>query len=129
MDIIKTLEYSLDITKKLRDLSKKIENADFTMFLADLQIALADTKLETANLKQQLAEQIEKNIELEKQLKAKTDEKPEFRNGGYHFPGDASVYCSACYDSKGKKIRLNELPPSFKAIGRFTCPIYRVASR
>ena len=56
MDIVATIQNSIEIAGKLRALAKKIEDADFKMLVADLSNELAEAKLEVANLKGELAE-------------------------------------------------------------------------
>lgn len=123
MDVIAGIQTALEITGKLRELSKKVQDAEFSMLLADLTMQLADTKLEVANLKTELAKEIEEKQALAKKLASKEDDKPTFKNGGYVFNGDDGLYCTGCYDSEQKKIRLKEMPKQFHNLARWSCPI------
>jgi len=69
MDLVATIQNSIEIASKLRALSKKVEDADFKMLVADLSNELADAKLEVANLKGALAEAKTKSLlDLQEQI-------------------------------------------------------------
>lgn len=130
MDVIAGIQSALEITGKLRELSKKIQDADFSMLLADLSMQLADTKLEVANLKTELAKEIEEKQELAKRLSNKDDTKPTLFDGGYKFEGDDALYCTGCFDSQQKKIRLGSSPGAFAGtFGKWRCPICKTFAR
>lgn len=123
MDVIAGIQTALEITGKLRELSKKVQDADFSMLLADLTMQLADTKLEIANLKTELAKALDEKQELAKRLSNKEDAKPTFVDGGYKFEGDDALYCTGCFDSQQKKIRLGSAPGMFTSFGKWRCPV------
>jgi hypothetical protein len=129
MDVIAGLQAALDITGKLRELSKKLQDADFSMLLADLTMQLADTKLEIANLKSELAKEREEKERLSKRLSNKEASKPVLIDGGYKFDGDDALYCTGCFDSQQKKIRLGNSPGAFAGpFGKWRCPVCKTFS-
>jgi hypothetical protein len=122
MDVIASVQNAIEIVGKLRALSKKIEDAEFKMLLADLSSDLADTKIEIAELKTQLAKQLEENIQLRKLLEQRVAAKPTISDGAYRFEDEEGLFCTACYDTKGLKVRVAPLSPSFRAFGKWKCP-------
>lgn len=130
MDVIAGIQTALEITGKLRELSKKVQDADFSMLLADLSMQLADTKLEVANLKTELAKEKDEKEALAKRLSNKGDTKPTLVDGGYKFEGDDALYCTGCFDSEQKKIRLGASPGAFAGtFGKWRCPICKTFAR
>lgn len=122
MDLISSLSASIDIVKKLRDLDRKVSEADFKMLLADLTSELGDAKLNAANLKIDLSEAKERIEELERQLARRSAAEPEVHESAYIFGDDGRHYCTGCYDTKGKKILLNEITGPFTVFGKWECP-------
>ena len=122
MDIVASIQNAITIAGKLRELSKKIEDADFKMLRADISAELADAKLEVANLKTELAQA---KTELQKhkdRLASREQERPKVESGAYVFDGNASHYCTACFDTKHSKVRLTELQSPFNTFGKWECP-------
>ena len=68
IEIVQSIQSSIEIAGKLREVSKKIGDADFKMYLADLSSALGDAKLEAANLKAELASLREENAVLRERV-------------------------------------------------------------
>lgn len=122
MDLISSISASLDIVKKLRDLDKKVGEADFKMLLADLTSELGDAKLNAANLKIELAEAKGRVEELERQLAQRSEAEPNLHEGAYIFGDENRHYCTGCYDTKGKKVLLNEVTGPFTVFGKWECP-------
>lgn len=123
MDVVATIQNAIEIAGKLRALSKKVEDADFKMLLADLSNELADAKLEVANLKSELADSMTKLLALQQRQEAKDSSKPAFIDGAYKFEGVDGAFCTACFDSNGKKSRLSKLQAPFNTFGRWECPV------
>jgi hypothetical protein len=121
-DLISSIQFALDITKKLRTLNEKINDADIKILLADLQGELADAKLEVVNLKEQLAALSTKNAELVAQLEARSSEKPQLMPGGYKF-GDDGPYCATCFEKNGKKVPLAQATGVHAHFGNWRCPV------
>ena len=90
--------------------------------LADLQGDLADAKLEVVNLKTELTELKDENRRLKERLDAKEGSKPEHIDGTYVFEGDDGHYCTACFDTTQRKIRLKSETGHFSVFGKWQCP-------
>jgi hypothetical protein len=122
LDVIASIQNAIEIAGKLHALSKKIENADFKMLLADLSSDLADAKLEAANLKITLAASLEENESLKKSLNQKSTQAPIFTEGAYAFEGEDGLFCTACFDTAQKKVRVAPLSGAFRTFGKWRCP-------
>lgn len=120
MDLMSSLNNSLTIVSRLRDISKNISEAEFKNLLADLTLELADAKLELATLKEEMALLKKKNIELER-AKPENKQKPTLQWGCYKFEDEQGLFCTACYDSKGLKSQTNRIDSRFRS-----CPVCRV---
>lgn len=123
MDLMSSIQHSLEIAGKLRDLSKKVQDAEFRMLLADLVEQLADAKLEAAGLKEQLAEVKKSNLEKDEQLNRRALAEPNFEDDSYVFPGESGNFCTGCWDSKRAKIRLSLESGPFSTFGKWSCPV------
>lgn len=121
-DAVAAIQQAIDIVGKLRALSKKIEDADFKMFLADLSGELADAKLEVANLKVELAKMVDEKMELSRRLAERATEVPVLKDGAYAFEGQEGLFCTACFDANGKKIRVTAVSSHFRFAGKWKCP-------
>ncbi|MGP3789328.1 hypothetical protein [Pseudomonas sp. B392_1p] len=117
MDIVSTINNSISIVSRLRDISKNLSEAEFKNLLADLSTELADAKLQIADLKIQLAIQTDELRAL-KSANPEAKQKPTIKWGCYKFDGEEGLYCSACYDSKGQKSLTNRLNSN-----RRSCPV------
>jgi len=117
MDILATINHSISLVGRLREISKNISEAEFKNLLADLASELADAKLQTAELKTQLAAQAEELRAL-KTAAPENKQKPTIQWGCYKFEGEDGLFCTACYDSKGKKSLTNRLSST-----RRSCPV------
>ncbi|MBD9482144.1 hypothetical protein IB229_04125 [Pseudomonas sp. PDM14] len=122
-EVLSAIQSAIEIATKLRNLSKKIEDAEIKMLLADLSNELADAKLEMANLKIALAQETEKSTRLSSQLSTKSESKPKVKEGAYEFEHEEGLFCTACFDSKDKKIRLKDMPRDFLFAGKWECPV------
>lgn len=122
MDIMSTIQSSMEIAGKLRELSKKIQDAEFSMLLADLSCNLADAKLEVAELKQQIATLKEQNLKQAEQLANRQAAKPKLSDSCYAFDEEEGLFCTNCWDTKEQKVRVTALPRDFRAFGKWRCP-------
>jgi hypothetical protein len=113
---------STSIVRKLRELSKKVGEADLKMLLADLSNELGDAKLSAADLKVELASARERIAELERHASRSAQSEPVLHEGGYVFGDNSRHYCTGCFDTKGQKVLLTELPPDFRVFGKWSCP-------
>ncbi len=117
-EIIKTVSSAIVLTKQLVDISDIVKNSEAKLIIADLQIQLAEVKM-------QLAELINENSELKRALTKAKSAKVEviLKNGLYYTPEGDGPYCTACYDSENKMIRVSDLNPAFHEIAKFRCPV------
>lgn len=122
VDVVASVQNALEILGKLRALSKKIENAEFNMLLADLSNELADAKLEVAELKTKLANSNEENQKLAALLASRENGKPKLHEGVYQFEGEEGLFCTACFDTQEKRVRVTALTGPFEALGKWKCP-------
>lgn len=122
MDVVKAIQSSIEIVAKLRKLVKLVEDAEAKMLLADLTDKLADAKLDAAHLKMQIAELTDANRSMANQ-QVVSDLKPVVFEEAYRFADDDSLFCTACFDTQRKKIRLTEMSGPFKVFGKRSCPV------
>ncbi len=118
MDVISTINNSITIVSRLREISKNVSEAEFRNLLADLSNELADAKLQIASLKEQLAKLSEENAALKATSPEKKEKPSGVQWGCYLFENDQGLYCTACYDSKGKKSLATRLNSKFRQ-----CPV------
>lgn len=117
VDILATLNHSISLVSRLREISKNLSEAEFKNLLADLSSELADAKIHIAELKTQLAALAEENRSL-KAAAPESKQTPTQKWGCYQFEGEQGLFCTACYDSKGKKSLTNRLSST-----RRSCPV------
>jgi hypothetical protein len=119
-DIITTIDTSIGLFKRLKELNKKLDNADFSMYIADLG-------LELANVKMSLTELIYENEKLKEQIK-KLEEKDKngliFKNNLYYDNENKGPYCPTCYSISGKRTLLiiNPNKDFINIQGKYKCP-------
>ena len=118
MDIVATINHSISLVGRLREISKNLSEAEFKNLLADLSLELADAKIQIAELKGELAAKTQE-IQSFKASDPTTKQRPSgIKWGCYRFEGEEGLFCTACYDSKGKKSLTNRLSSS-----RRGCPV------
>jgi hypothetical protein len=117
IDVLAGINRSIGLVQRLREISKNVSEAKFKNLLADLSNELADAKLKMATLKEQLAAQAEEIRELKRTAPdAKT--RPSMKWGCYQFEGEDALYCTACYDTKGRKSVTTRINSKFRQ-----CPV------
>ena len=117
MDVVATINHSISLVGRLREISKNLSEAEFKNLLADLSSELADAKFQIAELKTQLAA-LNDEIRSLKSAAPENKQTPSIKWGCYQFEGEEGLFCTACFDSKGKKsltIRLSST--------RRSCPV------
>jgi hypothetical protein len=118
LDGLKTLAtYAEDV----KDIGKQGEFmriiGELSLDLAETQIKLSDKIREIDGLREQvngLQKEIEKLKDPETKLVIK--------NGLYYGPDDDGPFCTGCYDSKQKIIRLTKRSETFRVLGIYKCP-------
>ncbi len=105
--ILVSLKNASDIARMIKDSGATLKQAEINLKLADLIGSLADAKMEFANIRNLLTEREEEIRRLNNELRVKSDmeyEEP------YYFmrtgTGREGPFCQKCYDSAGKRMRL-----------------------
>ena len=127
VDVLASIQSAINIVGRLKALSKKVEDAEFAMLLADLTDELANSKLELAHFKNQLAEALEECQRLKERQNQSSMTKPSAFDGGYRFENEDGLFCTACFDAREQKIRLVPHSATFKALGKWKCPVCKVS--
>ncbi len=117
-DLISTASTAIQLVTRLRDINKNIANAEFSNALADLSIELANLKIQVADL-------LEENDKLKRQLAKNNDTEIIFKDFAYYTTSGDGPFCPACYDSFKKTIRLTKQTGAFTAFGSHACPVCR----
>ena len=117
MDVLATINHSISLVTRLREISKNLTEAEFKNLLADLSNELADAKIHIADLKYQLAAQADEIRSL-KAASPAAKESPTTKWGCYQFEGTEGLFCTACYDSKGQKSLTTRANAKFRM-----CPV------
>lgn len=117
-EVITTVTAAIGLTKQLVEFSSITKDAHAKLVIADLQIQLAEIKMK-------LAELIDENTSLRASLKSATSsvKEVEFRDGLYFTPDNDGPFCTACYDSKGKLMRVTKLGEAFHDLAHWSCGV------
>ena len=118
MDVIGGITAAIGLAKQLLELKAVAKDAQTKLLVAELQVQLAQ-------LKSQLAELVEENTRLKEALKKAEAVTPEVAlKGGLYFKLDGDgPYCTTCYDSEKKLIRVSEMGEVFRSSGRWRCGV------
>lgn len=114
MPLLETINTSIDIMKKLKEVNEKTKDAEIKMLIADLGIELAELKCSFADL-------LDENRELKDQIKELSSKKEEtliIKNGLYYRKNEDGPFCTGCYDSKKEVIRLTTW-----GVNSYKCPV------
>lgn len=117
MDIIGNARSLASLGKQLLELPSLKKDADAQAAIAKMQVELAELNIKIAEL-------LHENLGLKEELKKAATQEIEviLKNGLYYKKQDDSgPFCTHCYDSQKKFIRVQELPLTFARIGRWTC--------
>jgi hypothetical protein len=119
IDGVKSLAQYAD---EVKDVSKR---GEFMRIIGELSLELAETQI-------RLSGHIRENDELKEQIvtlqkKVEILENPDSTltciDGLYYTTEGDGPFCTGCYDSKRKKIRLSEMTRAMQALGKYECPI------
>ena len=109
MDIVASINHSISVVARLHEISKNISEAEFKNLLADLANDLADAKVRIAELNGKIALQAQE-IQSLKAADPSARQRPTGTQWGcYKFEGEEGLFCTACYDSKGKRSITNRI--------------------
>ena len=115
--------------RQLTLISKSFGDTDAKLALANVHNQLADVNIELATLKTKMAELINENLELRIELKelklASESSTPEMTLKGdlYFDKSGDGPFCTACFDTTRKPIRVVAQNPMFDDFGKHRCPI------
>lgn len=117
-DIVTSVTAAVGLTRQLVDLASIAKDAKAKAIVADLQLELAEVKI-------RLAELIEQNLQLKTELKnAKSQETDLKLRGDLYYKTDGDgPFCTCCYDSDRKLIRVIPLSAHFHVIAKFRCNV------
>ena len=118
VDVVAAVTGAISLTKQLLELAVASKDAKAKLVIADLQVQLAE-------IKTRLAELIDDNTRLKGELKNATTTGAEvvLKDELYYAPDGDGPFCTACYDSTKKLIRVTKLGPMFRAHGRWRCNV------
>lgn len=121
MDILTGVTTAIALAKQLLEFGSVAKDAQAKMVLADLQIQLAEVKVKLADL-------MNENTELKDKLKKALDTVPEveIRDGLYYKKdGGDGPFCTSCYDSGKKLIRVIEADRNIQRLmgNRWRCNV------
>jgi hypothetical protein len=117
IDSLKTLAQYAD---EVKDTQKR---GEFMRIIGELNLELAETQIK-------LAEQLQENIGLKGEISDLKKEieklkipssKPIIRDGLY-FTDNDGPFCTGCYDTNEKLVRVTETPPVMQSLGKYRCP-------
>lgn len=123
MPFLETIGTALASIKGITELASKINSApvkaELQQEIIDLQTALLTARQEMLEMQDSYERVLRENRELKEAHAPK--EKPRLKWGCYEFEGEEGLFCTACYDSKGKKSRVS------KIMGHQMCPVCKAA--
>lgn len=120
MDVIGNVKGAIEITKKLSELAKLHQDADAMTLVADLKLQLAEVRTQAADLLEEILE-LRKEIQV---LKSSGGEELLVREGVYWSKAnDDGPFCTACFDTQRKKVRIVEQKGPTRQIMKWRCPV------
>jgi len=121
-DVIGSIGHAISLAKRLREISKNIEDAEFKNLLAELNLELADTKIALADFMEQNA-QLRMELATIKHSRGGGSTEPlTFRDFAYFTESNDGPFCSKCYETENKRIRLKKVTGAFTTFGNSQCP-------
>lgn len=118
IDVIATVTSAIGLTKQLLELRTVAKDAQAKNVVADLQVQLAELKTKLAML-------IEENTQLKEEIKKATSSVVEvvIKNNLYYKTDGEGPFCTTCYDSKKRLIRVTKLAGLFADFGKWRCGV------
>lgn len=116
INIIGMVGDAIKLVRQLYELSAVAEDPKAKLAVAELQMELAELKTKIADL-------INENTQLKKDLEWATSTSVEMvlKDDVYYKPSGDGPFCTTCYDSKRQLIRLTEMSKLFREVGRWNC--------
>ena len=124
--MISIINNAISLVNRLQEVSKNINEVEFKNLLADISNSLADAKLEVTSVKEELVREKEKNQMLELEINNLNESKEKLKLvGDVYMKNDEGPFCTTCWDSNSKQIRLKEEMPDFQTITghKYICPV------
>jgi hypothetical protein len=119
VDGLKTLATYAD---EVKDISKR---GEFMRIIGELSLNLAETQIKLSDRIREIDELKEQASNLQKEIENLKDPKTKLilKLGLYYSESGDGPFCTGCSDNNQKRIRVNELSGSFKALGKYKCPV------
>ncbi len=121
-EIVASITDAISLSKQLAGLFSAIKDVKAKNIIADLNIKLASINI-------QVAELIEENTRLQEELAFEREirGKVVFKDRFYYLDDDGP-FCTACYDSRRKLIRVAKMLSQSSQMGitRWICPVCQV---
>jgi len=119
-DFYKSIQAAIELARRLKQLSEKLRDVELKNMAADLSLQLADVKV-------RLAEVLDENGRLKARLllfesHSSRAEALVIRGGLYFSNSGDGPFCTHCYDTKQKVIRLTKEKAPFNQFGDYKCP-------
>ena len=118
--IVSAFGAALNSIKTITDIASTITNAKLKQELngkiADLQGEILTARQQMLGMQEEYEHLLQENKELKNA--AAPREKPKVQWGCYRFDDEDGLFCTACYDTKGKKILTTRVNTRFRQ-----CPV------
>jgi hypothetical protein len=119
-ETIKMLGGALASIKTITDIAATITDAQLRQELngkiADLQSAVLTARQQMLEMQEKYEQVLRENKQLKETAAPK--EKPQRMWGCYKFDGEDGLFCTACYDTKGRRIQTTRINSNFRQ-----CPV------
>jgi len=124
IEILKSLGTAVTSIKAISDLAATITNVQLRQELngkiADLQGVVIAVRQQMLEIQEKYERLLEERKELKEIIAPR--QKPQMQWGCYRFEGENGLFCTACYDTKGKKIQTTRLNINFRQ-----CPVCKAS--
>lgn len=120
MGVISDITSTIGLASKAMELADSMKNLELKAIIVELKGKLIDLKEEIVGLR-------EENARLTEEMK-RTSAPPEVTlKDGHYYEGDDGPFCTACYDSGRKMIRLTDCTRNEQMVMGFRrkCPVCR----
>lgn len=117
-DVVSTVGTAIGLAGKLWKLAEATKDVE-------LRSAIVDLRAELVSIKEQVVELTEDRNRLRNELKTQMSLKPELQvRGDLYFKADGDgPFCTACFDSSQRLVRVTPQKPPFDHFGAFKCNV------